>query len=230
MSGRIKSTWEFFRVAWEIWGPTMSGTFSVPFAALSVFADQKYAQLIWGVMAYGALGFMSYLFYKRAQGLQERLIPKISAIYDSSKPPCRSISTFSDGTNTADGMVYRIEVENLCEEFINECEGYLTEIAFEDEPVELGVMNLTWADMPVGTIRIDLRPRVKRHLDILVIYENNQIRVCSLGWPINQQNFFSRHGTYRFTVVVGGRSTTLPPYKLRLYFTGDWQTSTMERI
>jgi hypothetical protein len=30
---------EFFLVVWRHWGPLMSGVFSVPFAALSVFAE-----------------------------------------------------------------------------------------------------------------------------------------------------------------------------------------------
>jgi hypothetical protein len=107
-------------------------------------------------------------------------------------------------------------------------QGYLTEVCFETDPVELGVMNLTWADMPAQTIRIDLRPNVKRHLDILVIFQNNQIRAASLGWPLNRQDFFSRAGNYLFTIVVGGEKTTLPPYRLRLHFTGNWQTSWMQ--
>jgi len=165
--------------------------------------------------------------------LDERLVPKISAIYDPSKPPCRSVATISDGRSSQEGMVYRIEVENIGEEKITNCEGYLTEVAFEDEPTELGTSNLTWSTdaLPPYPIKIDLIKGVKRHLDVLVVYQNNQIRVISRSWPLNRPDFFSRLGNYRFVVVVSGDgSVALPPYKLRLNFTGDWQTSTMEPV
>jgi hypothetical protein len=127
-------------------------------------------------------------------------------------------------------MVYRIEVENIGEDKITNCEGYLTDVAFEDEPTELGTTNLTWSDMlHPYPIKIDLIKGVRRYLDILVIYQNDQVRVLSQSWPLNRPDFFSRRGRYRFAIVMSGdKSATLPPYKLRLNFTGDWQSSTME--
>ena len=120
-------------------------------------------------------------------------------------------------------------MENFSEEDIIDCEGYLTEIAFDDESSELGSMYLTWSSEPTPTTKIVLKKGVRRHLDLLVIYEDSQIRIISPTWPpFNRQNFFDRHGNYRFSVVIGGRARTLPPYKLRLAFTGDWQSSTME--
>ena len=228
-----QSNWQFFVEALHTWGPLMSGTFSVPFAALAVFSEVRYGPLIWGAMAYCALGVMGYLFYKRAQGLQERLTPKISAIYDTSKPPCRSVSEFrfTDGRLPINGMVYRIEVENISAEMIHDCEGYLAEVAFEDETAELGVINLPWSGMYPQALRVDLRPNVKRQLDLIVVYEDGKVSIISPGSPPNnRQDFFSRCGRYRFTVVIGGAESTLPPYKIRLFYTGDWQSSTMEII
>lgn len=126
-------------------------------------------------------------------------------------------------------MVYRIEVENIGAEMIHDCEGYLTEVAFEEEAVELGVFNLLWSGMYPMALRIDLRPNVKRHLDLIVVYDDGRVSIISPGWPPNnRQDFFSRRGSYRFTVVVGGAESTLPAYQIRLNYTGDWQTSTME--
>jgi hypothetical protein len=164
--------------------------------------------------------------------LEDRLTPKLTAVYDH-KPPCRAESEFkfSDGRNPANGMVYRIEVENIGAEMIKDCEGFLTEVAYENEVAELGVMNLWWSGMYPLALRVDLRPNVKRHLDLIVIYEDGCVSILSPGWPPNnRQDFFSRRGRYRFTVVIGGDKTTLPPYKLRLNYTGDWQGSAMEII
>jgi hypothetical protein len=166
--------------------------------------------------------------------LEDRLTPKLSAVYDQNKPPCHSVSEFrfSDGRAPINGMVYRIEVENIGAEMIHDCEGFLTEVAFEDEAAELGAMNLTWSGMYPLALRVDLRPNVKRHLDLIVIYEDGRVSIISPGWPPNnRQDFFSRRGHYRFTVVIGGAESTLPPYKVCLDHTdGDWQTSTMEPI
>jgi hypothetical protein len=116
---------------------------------------------------------------ERVAEAEERLKPKLRAIYDPTKWPCYSVSTFSDGTTSSDGMVFRLEVENLGEEQITDCEGYLTEIAFEGESAEMGVMNLTWADMPSPSIKVNLLRGVKRNLDILVIYQTGQVRILS---------------------------------------------------
>jgi hypothetical protein len=228
------SFFSFLRAFSPWWFVLMSGGPSVPAAILAYYLDPLPAKIaLWATAAFCVI-MSAYLVWRRERltviELEARLIPKIKAVYDPSRPPCRSISKFTDGMNSIDGMVYRVEVESLCEEVITDCEGYLTEVAFENEPVELGVMNLTWADMPSQTIQISLRKGVRRHLDVLVIYQNNQVRACSLGLPLNRQGFFSRLGNYRFTVVIGGHDVTLPPYKLRLHFAGDWQTATMEAI
>ncbi|WP_315721605.1 MULTISPECIES: hypothetical protein [unclassified Bradyrhizobium] len=47
----------------------MSGSFSVPFAAVSVFADQKYQPLIWAFLAYSALIYAAFRLW-RTQHLQ----------------------------------------------------------------------------------------------------------------------------------------------------------------
>jgi hypothetical protein len=162
--------------------------------------------------------------------LEDRLKPRLKAVYDPTKPPCRSVSTFSDGRQHMDGMCFRIEVENLKEETMSNCEGHLVEVRYEDDPIELGAMNLTWADMPQATVKINLVKNVKRHLDILTIYQNHSIRISSQGWPINRQNFFQRRGAYILSVVVSGGEMALDPYRLRLNYTGDWQTSTLDPL
>jgi len=169
---------------------------------------------------------------KQLNAVHQKLTPKMRAIFDPNKSPCRSVSEFRFRDRTPkNGMVYRTEVENIGAETIHDCEGYLTEVYFETEAVELGAFNLLWSGMYPQALRVDLKPNVKRHLDLIVIYEDGQVIIISPGWPPNnQQNFFSRHGNYLFTVVISGENSTLPPHKLRLNYTGDWQTSTMEQM
>jgi len=200
--------------------------------AVGLFAAAGLAFLLtWGAVFVGRfLRAPADLFYEqkiRADALAERLMPKLTAIFDPKKPPCRSESEFrfSDGRNPLNGMCYRIEVKNTGVEMINDCEGYLTEVAFEEEAAELGVFNLSWSGMYPQALRVNLRPNVPRHLDLINIFENGSINIVSPGWPPNnRENFFLRHGHYRFTIVIGEAKSTLPPYKLRLNNTGDWQT------
>src|ERR1700737_2584728 len=48
------SRWSFARAFREHLFAAMSGGFSVPFAAAAVFLDNKYAQLIFGCLAFGS--------------------------------------------------------------------------------------------------------------------------------------------------------------------------------
>ena len=167
---------------------------------------------------------------QKIANLEARLKPLLKAVYDPTRPPCRSVSTFSYGLQRMDGMCFRIEVENLKEETVFDCEGHLIEVRYEDDPVELGAINLTWADMPQAAVKVNLVKHVKRHLDILIIFKNDSVHVCSQGWPINRQNFFHRRGAYILSVVVSGGGMALDPYRLRLNYTGDWQTSTLDSL
>lgn len=72
---------EFFLVVWRHWGPLMSGSFSVPFAALSVFAESSVGKLIWGMMAITAFLTAAYWIWANERSnvvkLQNRLSSKI---------------------------------------------------------------------------------------------------------------------------------------------------------
>jgi len=225
-----KTKWQFFSEWFFIWGPLVSGTFSVPFYALAVFSEAKYGPLIWGTMAYGAMLVSSYLLWLRVANLEKQRIQKISSPTYYAKPPCRSVETFIDqhGSKT-DAVCFRLEIKNIGEETVLDCEGHLIEVYFEGEFPELGPLNLTWALGAPYSIKKDIIKGVSAYLDVININQNNNLRACCGGWPNNQQSFFKRHGNYIFKIVLSARnSTPLSPYSFRVDFTGDWQTSTME--
>jgi hypothetical protein len=237
--------WTFLRLVYAEWSSLVTGSFSAGLFLLGLgisiasafgvtIPSEAIIQTATWTLAGICGGRAAFSVWEREHQArlraEEKLTPKIIAVYDPSKPPCRSVSTFNYGPNSLDGMVYRVEVENIGEETVTNCEGYLVEVAFEEEVAELGPMSLVWSGIYPQPLRIDLRKGIKRQLDLLVIYQNNQISILSPSWPPNnRQDFFSRPGHYRFAVVISGEGTgTLPSYKLRLSFTGDWQTSTME--
>ena len=59
------------------WLAAMSGAFSVPFAAVSVFADQKYQPLIWAILAFLALTNAAFRLWRtqhlRVQALEVQI-------------------------------------------------------------------------------------------------------------------------------------------------------------
>jgi hypothetical protein len=167
--------------------------------------------------------------------LQERIaavehMPRLRAFYDPKVNSCRSVSQFSTGSTQFDAMCYRLRVENIGEYPATGCEGHLTEVYYEGESPELGTMSLIWAGTWPEPSNIDIFPGIPRDLGVIYISERNQITVCTegYGWPLNQQNFFSRTGKYYFKIQIAGRNTAkIAPCLLELAFTGDWKTSTM---
>ena len=159
--------WTFFNLVLAEWLSRVTGSLSAILVSLGL-----------AISVAGAFGakipadfFSVWAREHQARNEAEaKLRPKLRVVYDPTKPPCHSVSTFSDGSTSTDGMVFRLEVENSGNEQITNCEGYLTSIAFEGESAELGVVPLTWAGMPSSDIKVNLLRGVKRHLDILIIY------------------------------------------------------------
>jgi hypothetical protein len=83
---------EFFLVVWRHWGPLMSGVFSVPFVALSVFAESTYGKIIWGVMAAAAFLSAAYLIWagerKTVVELREKIRPKLKCSFSMADSGC----------------------------------------------------------------------------------------------------------------------------------------------
>jgi hypothetical protein len=65
------SLWSFARAFREHWFAAMSGGFSVPFTALAVFLDNKYAQAIFGALAFLGAWFAAYTAWRSER--QKRL-------------------------------------------------------------------------------------------------------------------------------------------------------------
>jgi hypothetical protein len=59
-----KPFWNFLRALRADWFAAMSGGFSVPFTAITVFADNKYAQTIFACLGFASVIFASYRVWK----------------------------------------------------------------------------------------------------------------------------------------------------------------------
>lgn len=202
------------------WWARMSGPLSIPATVLALWASSDVAKAAFTLTAILCVWVTAYRLWKPA---------KLSAVFNPTIPPWRDEVQFTDGRRA---MAYRLRIENIGAETIQNCEGQVVEVAFSDEAAELGVTSLTWCgEYPLRT-RIDLRGHFVRELDILNIFEDGTVSITTPGWPPNNRhNFFARRGPYRFVIVIGGDGTaTLPPRKLRLNYTGNWRTSTMKAL
>jgi hypothetical protein len=58
------------------------------------------------------------------------------------------------------------------------------------------------------------------------ILESNKVLMATEGrsWPLGEKNIF-RPGEYTFDIVVGADGTKSVDYRLKLNWTGDWQTA-----
>ena len=230
----------FFRLVFEEWSSRVTGSLSAMLVLLGLgisiagslgakIPADSVIQLATWMLAAICGGQAAYSVWSREHNARKaaeaKLTPQLRIVYDPTVPPCKSPTTFSDGTRTWRAMCFRLQVENVGEQPVDNCEGYLTECRNINDPFELGPTTLTWSD------QLRLVKGVKRYLDILNISDTNRISIATPGfvWPIDRQDMFTKPGEYLFKIVVHGDNTaTLPPYALRLHFTGDWRTSTME--
>jgi hypothetical protein len=101
------SLWAFARAFRKHLFAAMSGGFSVPFTALAVFADNKYAQGIFGCLAFSAAWFAAYRIWKSEREKVVELENKLAG-----KATLRSsLSLLADNLQSAREMVNR-KVEN----------------------------------------------------------------------------------------------------------------------
>jgi hypothetical protein len=128
--------WSFVKAFRHHWFTALSGCFSVPFTVLTVYSGDKYAQSIFGVLAFSSFAYSSYQVWKverEAIGklsddistLEERLRPKIELRFDHKDDNC---------LHSLDGRMFaHLFVYNLGELGIPECEVMLEEVMMADE-------------------------------------------------------------------------------------------------
>ena len=243
------SVWTFLGLVWAEWASRVTGSFSATLFVLglgisiaralgvTIPADALVQLATWTLAAVCG-GHATFSVWRRERiakdALEDRVTPRLDVAYDPNKPQCHSISEFRDnrGTKVYDGMCFRLEVTNVGRDTVTGCKAQLTEVYYNGEASEFGAMTLTWAGtLPEEILAPNIVANVSVYLDVVVITEADDMKVCSLSWPLNRQDFFSRRGTYFFTIVLSStNSATLPPYRLRLHFDGNWKTSGIEPI
>jgi hypothetical protein len=111
----------FFGVFRSQWLAAMSGAFSVPFATLAVFADSRFAQLIWVGLAVGSAWFAVYRIWSAEHELvtqlENRVRPKISVT-----------NILEDFRAFNRERIFELEIQNVSEDELSNCLVKLTAI------------------------------------------------------------------------------------------------------
>jgi hypothetical protein len=211
MRSALKSAWVFVRDFWGIWGPLMSGTFSVPFAALAVFGKSEYAARIYGTMAYAALFVTCILLWRRLKR------PYLNIQFDP-----ENIRECTLGT-PPNPKQFRIKVSNLeTGKTIRNCQGRIEFVESTSLPqAYVEKVPLTWS-LQVDQDRTDLQDGQSLPLNVIVVGMTNTgdriAHFIARSDANNAPHPFNFKAEYRCVVAVTSDDTT-PKY---VDFIFDW--------
>jgi hypothetical protein len=104
------SPWAFILAFREQWFAAMSGGVSVPFAALAALLDDKWAKIIFGVLAFTAVWFAAYRIWKVEH-------EKSLAFSELTKPKLKFLKLNRDPKDRG----FEIEIQNAGGDHLNNC-------------------------------------------------------------------------------------------------------------
>jgi hypothetical protein len=211
----------------------MSGAPSVPAAILAVYVENTTAKIVLGITAVICFVLSGFLVWRierqKVVDLERKLTPSITVRYDPRIPQCKATPLFEGGRRA---VCFRLEIENLGAEIINDCTGTLVEVRRKGDQQELGAMPLTWAGTEIAEVSVSLINGIKRHLDVVRVWQDNAVNVATPKnvWPLDRQDMFGKPGDYIFTVVVSGDGSVPVRYSMELTHTDNWETADIHNV
>ena len=193
----------------------------------SPYVESAPAKIGFAVLAFTAVWAAAYRLWsnerQRATKLEKLLKPKLDVSYEEANANCMPILEYQDGHK---GRGFRLRVTNISELRINNCigsvniENVATGLKFESG-------KLAWAVRNAPT-KIDLSPNVPVYLEMAVAHDANKLIVSveKYEWPFGEYaNWFSSPGEFIFNISIDGEKAVAVPKKVKLLWTGDWETT-----
>jgi hypothetical protein len=190
----------------------MSGALSVPFAAIAVFSESRWAKLIWFAMAYLALALTCFQLWTRNRKLADRLAPKIG-LYLNHDPFGQTTGIeFGKGPNGEDFPFIQLCVEPITDAPIYDAVPNITRIEHRGGE-SLGFTEvfgesrrIDWSWQP-GSLTLYKGKPVRLNI---VRYDNNTPAPSDImsNSPYKLTQFYSstgKAGEYRYTIHIEGR-------------------------
>ena len=190
----------------------------------SPYVESAPAKIGFAVLAFTAVWAAAYRLWsnerQRATKLEKLLKPKLDVSYEEADANCMPILEYQDGHK---GRGFRLRVTNISELRINNCigsvniENVATGLKFESG-------KLAWAVRNAPT-KIDLSPNVPVYLEMAVAHDANKLIVSveKYEWPFGEYaNWFSSPGEF---ISIDGEKAVAVPKKVKLLWTGDWETT-----
>jgi hypothetical protein len=158
----------------------------------------------------------------RADALAAKMQPRIRIRYDQSIQQCNDVVTFTDSSRS---ICFRLQIENIGITAIRNCEGWLTRVL---QMPGISPVKLFWIGMPAERMTEDLPQRVPRYLQICRVTDTNRVVMATERefWPLGETNIF-RPREYVFHITVNAEGIEAVEYQIRLDWTGNWKTATM---
>lgn len=212
----------------------MSGTLSVPFAAIAVFVSSDYAKGIWLTLAAIAIGITIYNVWARERKkiltLYEKLEPKIKLFCGEKLSGCSVVTKFTDQRPV---NFLRIKVEVTGNDAVEKCTGFITSIKKGEKVImEHESLQITFAPGHASdSLGKTIYPMVPAFLDALAILESNLVLVPTKGFQIptslDLRRVFEELGQYTLCVVVSGSGVPSQSIDVQFNWTGVWNTATL---
>jgi hypothetical protein len=160
-------------------------------------------------------------------GAAKQLRPKLLVVYDPTIQPCKDVVNYLGGSARA--VCFRLQVTNLSINEVKNCEGWLTKI---EEMPQLSPTKLFWIGIPAERMSENVPSgSIPRYLQVCEISDANKVTVSMEGrlWPLGDTNIF-RPGQYNFEIKIVANGVTPVARRLRLNWTGNWQTAEMQDV
>jgi hypothetical protein len=226
--------WDFVFSFRKRWFAAMSGGASVPFTALAVFLDNKWAQVLFAFCALTGAGFASYRLWRpereRVIELEEQLRPKLAVSFHPEAEGLVQTPVMvpqqAPGSHTGRASYIRIRVEASSETTVTACSAFW--VGLEKKSVSDAAFVQISLPHSIKLIEpFDAPPGVRRTVDFLIALEGqNKLTPNGDGWPLSLSDAFDDiETTYRCVLAVNGNGIT-SRIKVDVFWRGQWDQIT----
>jgi hypothetical protein len=220
----------------DYWAPLMSGGFSVPFAALAVFADSKFGQIIWGAMAVSAGLFSGYLVWAKEHAevrrLNEVLRPRLKlSLIDERDPhkPEDMANLPGQEPGTHPGHFIHLWPQNLSPFPLRNGTVQLRSIERDESGQwktagsHINGQPLRWASASPEDrfVPRDLIPGARQLVDLFNVGERDQMLKLNVR-EVYPSPFFEK-GIYRIRALVSAEGAPTEQCSVIVEWTGNWR-------
>jgi hypothetical protein len=226
------------------WVSGMMGAGAAALTFISVFINSIYGKTVLIVLTIGVFLSTSYRVWlkerkdslkkqKKIDELEQRIRPKIKLSFSMDTQGC---VVYAPSSIEPTLKAFRLKVEANSPMRLTGCTGYLRSVTsrwknFTHQPIKL---TFAPSEDKIGRVSKNIEYGIPVFLDLFVIHINNAVQICSedFKYPndFDESDFFKGYDEYIFDVAIGSNESVTVAARLKLTWTGHWQTAKLEVI